>query len=49
MRILILLLLTATLANAQDTLQTRVVEYLTAMIRQDTSNPPGNETKTAIY
>jgi acetylornithine deacetylase/succinyl-diaminopimelate desuccinylase-like protein len=49
MRILITLLLTAILANAQDTLQTRVVEYLTTMIRQDTSNPPGNETRTATY
>lgn len=49
MRILITLLITACTALAQDTLQSRVVEYLTAMIRQDTSNPPGNETRTATY
>jgi hypothetical protein len=49
MRILITLLITAAAASAQDALQTRVVEYLTAMIRQDTSNPPGNETRTATF
>ena len=49
MRILIALLITACMALAQDTLQSRVVEYLTAMIRQDTSNPPGKETRTATF
>ena len=49
MRILITLLITACTAFAQDTLQSRVVEYLTAMIRQDTSNPPGKETRTATF
>ncbi len=49
MRILITFLITACTALAQDTLQSRVVEYLTAMIRQDTSNPPGNETRTATF
>ena len=49
MRILLTLLITACTALAQDTLESRVVEYLTAMIRQDTSNPPGNETRTATF
>ncbi len=49
MRILITLLMAACTAFAQDTLQLRVVDYLTAMLRQDTSNPPGNETRTATY
>ncbi len=33
----------------QDTMRDRVVEYLTAMLRQNTSNPPGNETLTATW
>ncbi len=49
MRILLTLLLTASFARGQDTLQTRVLEYLTALVRQDTSNPPGNESRTAEY
>jgi acetylornithine deacetylase/succinyl-diaminopimelate desuccinylase-like protein len=49
MRIIITLIVTAALAGAQDDIGQRAAEYLTTMIRQDTSNPPGNETRTATY
>src|SRR5437879_1780086 len=49
MRILITLVATAALAGAQDDIGQRAAGYLSALIRQDTSNPPGNETRTATY
>jgi acetylornithine deacetylase/succinyl-diaminopimelate desuccinylase-like protein len=39
----------AGIALSQDTLALRALRYLTALIRIDTSNPPGNETRTAEY
>lgn len=45
----IALLLCSLPASPQDPLAARARDYLTAMIRLDTTNPPGNETRMARY
>ena len=47
-RLLLVLILSFT-AQAADTLSERTQRYLIDLIKLDTTNPPGNETRVANY